>query len=163
MRESDCGAYIKIRDKFIKMEGFFKFDISSVPELYERRYIEDDFNSISVSKSKTKILYAFDRMKNSPVHDFLARVSDFNLKGNDAETEIILVDFTSKNNEECLGILKRFAILSKDTRPEDGFLDYSGIMLSVSDAKEVVVKSADDFKTIEFFEKRRGILCDLNS
>lgn len=163
MDTNDIAAYIKIESKFIKMEGFFKFDISAMPEIYERRYAGDEFKSVSVSKSKTKISYAFDRMKNSLVHDFLANIADLNLKGDEAKAEIALVDFSKETENGYCAVLKTFSVLTKDVRPEDGFLDYSGTLLATSDVTEGFAKSTDNFKTIEFFEKRRGILCDLNS
>ena len=160
---NDFAAYMKIGEKLVKMEGFFKFDISSVPEVYERKYVDDNLKNMSVTGARTKILYAFDRMKNSLVHGFLARVSDLNLKGKEACTEIVLVDFTRQDEGGFYAVSKRFAVLCKDARPEEGFLDYYGTLLSISDAKAGVASSEDEFETIDFSENRRGILCDLNS
>ncbi|MBQ2897867.1 MAG: hypothetical protein IJE46_06075 [Clostridia bacterium] len=154
------GAYMAVKNKFVKMKGFSKLDISGGAETYIRKYMGCDEKSADVTGAHTKISYTFDRMENNLVHDFLAQISDCSLSGDDAATEVVLVDFSKHTDNGFKAVLQKFAAVCLDTRPEDGFLDYTGQLVSTGGKTFGVVQSEDEFKTIEFVPERSGILCD---
>ena len=160
MLSENLAAFMEIDGKFYKMQGFSKLDILSVPEVYARKYINNDFKSVTVTGGDTKISYAFDRMKNFKVHDVLSRIADLNLSGDKATVKIVLVDFDNEQDGKFYAVKQSFAVVCKDVRPEDGFLDYFGMFISSGKASEGAVTSCDGFETADFTEKRRGILCD---
>lgn len=154
------GAYMSVNDEFVKMKGFSKLNILGGGEAYIRKYFGCDEKSTDVTGAHTKILYTFDRMKNNSVHDFLAELSDCSLTGDDALFDVILVDFSKQQDDGFKAVLQKFAAVCLDKRPEDGFLDYNGQLVSTGPKTIGIAFSEDEFKTIRFVPERRGILCD---
>lgn len=154
------GAYMSVNNEFIKMKGFSTLDISGGTQAYVRKYFWRDEKNTDITGAQTKISYTFDRIKNNLVHDLLANLSDCSLTGEDALFDIVLVDFSKRQDEGFKAILQRFAAVCSDLRPEDGFLDYTGKLISTGEKIVGTVVSEDEFNKIKFVPERRGILCD---
>lgn len=161
LKES-LGAYMNINGSFLKMEGFSKLDSSSGVESYTRKYLSAEQKSTDITGTQEKISYTFDRMKNNCVHDVLALIADGGKTGESCNQEIVLVDFSEQQDGKFHAVKQRFAVLCKDKRPENGFLDYSGEFVANGEKIFGYVTLSDDCKTVEFTEQRRGILCDSN-
>lgn len=156
------GAFMNVSGSFLKLEGFSKLDFNTGGESYTRKYFSGDAICVDIADTAAEISYTFDRMKNNKVHDEIALISDLGKSGKSCIKEIVLVDFSKENEGNFEAVKQCFAIKCADKRPENGFLDYSGKMLATGE-KSLGYVTLNDDNSLQFTEKRRGVLCDSNS
>lgn len=157
------GAFMNISGKFKRLEGFSKLEFDAGSKSYERKYLSNSKQSVDIVSCTAKISYIFDRMRQNQVHDELVSISDFGKTGRQCIKDIVLVDFSKEKDGGFEAVLQSFAVKCDDRRPENGFLDYSGFLIATGEKSFGYAVLSQDKKSITFAEKRRGILCDLNS
>ena len=160
MLSDEFGVFMETKDGLKKLEGFSRLNFNSGAESYIRKYFSTQGESIDITGAKPVISYQFDRMKNNAVHDFLADISVSGLKGSDAYTNLVFVDLPEEADGRYKAFKQGYVVLCADTRPENGFLDYSGKLVARGSGKKGSFILNDDFKSGEFIPERSGILCE---
>ncbi len=156
----EFGVFMSTKDGIKRLEGFSRLNFNAGVQSYIRQYFSAKEKNVDVAGALPVISYTFDRMKNNIVHDCLAEISDLGLKGEDVLKEFIFVDLSEKTEGKYKAFLQPFTVISADRRPENGFLDYSGKLISCGNVKKGFVILDDELKSGEFIAKRGGILCD---
>ena len=152
------GVFMVANQGLLKLKGFSKLLFKNECESYIRKYINEDGAGADIISAMPEISYTFDRMKNNQVHDELAEIADFSKTGDDCVKEFVLADFSGNHGGKVFAVKQKFVVKCSDKRPEDGFLDYSGVLLGVGVCQRGSLIQNNE--TFEFVPERGGVLCD---
>ena len=95
LNRADKVNFMGLKDNpeaFTRMHGFTDSGKSSNASTYDRRYVDEETERSDVTGYGTEIAYAFDEMKDDPVHAVLVEVADDEIKGK--KVTIVTVDFS---------------------------------------------------------------------
>lgn len=91
---ADIVNFMKVDDKYIRMQGFTSGGKESNAKKYSRQYIDENFERESTTGYAPNIPYNFDRIKDNAVHEKIAKIHDDELIGETAE--ILTVNMLTK-------------------------------------------------------------------
>ena len=152
VQRADKVAFMKVKDKFERMQGFTGMSTSKNPKEYTRQYVDELFETTDVVGISASIEFAFDQFVGNPVHDKLTEMIDNEVVGTDAVVEIMVVDFTKKDSAEgeFQARTRKYSVIPNT---EGGSLDaytYEGTFRVNSNTEKVTATSTDKFLTAEF-------------
>lgn len=152
VQRADKVAFYDVADTFHRMKGFTSLATNKNPKEYTRQYVDELFETTDVVGISAAIDFAFDQMKNDPVHEDLTEIIDNEIIGTDAVREIMVVDFTKPSGDgfECR---KRSYSIIPGT--DGGSLDaytYEGTFRVNSEQVVGVATSTDEWQTATFAE-----------
>ena len=142
MLSDEFGVFMNTKEGIKKLEGFSRLDFNAGAQSYIRQYFSSQDKNVDVAGTMPVISYTMG------------------LTGDEAIKEFVFVDFSDKTDGKYKAFLQTFAVICADRRPENGFLDYSGKLISNGNLKKGYVILDDELKTGKFIAKRGGILCD---
>ena len=152
VQRADKVAFMKVKDKFERMQGFTGMSTSKNPKEYTRQYVDELFETTDVVGISASIEFAFDQFVGNPVHDKLTEMIDNEVVGTDAVVEIMVVDFTKKGKAEgeFQARARKYSVIPNT---EGGSLDaytYEGTFRVNSNTETGTATSTDKFLTAEF-------------
>ena len=77
---------------YTRMRKFTEMSNSKNPKEYSREYVDEDGEVTDVTGYSPEKSYAFDQYTDNPVHEKIAKITDDELKGDEAIVEILVVD-----------------------------------------------------------------------
>lgn len=157
LNRADKVNFMGLKDNleaFTRMHGFTDSGKSSNASTYDRRYVDEETERSDVTGYGTEIAYAFDEMKDDPVHAVLVEVADDEIKGK--KVTIVTVDF-SKPGETAGTYEARKRVWSvipdSDGDSTDAYT-YSGTFKAAGKIIKGTATSTDDWETCSFTEKK---------
>lgn len=152
VQRADKVAFMKVDDKFQRMQGFTGMSTAKNPKEYTRQYVDELFETTDVVGISASIEFAFDQFVGNPVHDKLTQMIDDEVVGTDAVVEIMVVDFTKKGQAEGQfeARTRKYSVIPNT---EGGSLDaytYEGTFRVNSNTEKGTATSTDKFLTAEF-------------
>lgn len=152
VQRADKVAFMKVDDKFQRMQGFTGMSTAKNPKEYTRQYVDELFETTDVVGISASIEFAFDQFVGNPVHDKLTQMIDDEVVGTDAVVEIMVVDFTKKGQAEGQfeARTRKYSVIPNT---EGGSLDaytYEGTFRVNSNTEKGTATSTDKFMTAEF-------------
>ncbi len=151
VQRADKVAFMKVKDKFHRMQGFTGLSTSKNPKEYTRQYVDELFETTDVVGISASIEFAFDQFVGDPVHEELVRIIDEEIIGTDAVVEIMVVDFTKKGKTDGQfeARKRRYSVIPNT---EGGSLDaytYEGTFRVNSTTEKVLATTTDEWLTAE--------------
>ncbi len=136
--------------KFERMRKFTDISTSKNPKEYSRQYVDEDGETTDVTGYAEEKSYAFDQYTGNLVHEKIAKITDDELIGDDANVEVLVVD-TSKTVESggFEGRLRTYAVVPGNDGDSTDAYTYSGSLKAKGTFKKVVATISDDGKTAE--------------
>ena len=152
VQRADKVAFMKVDDKFQRMQGFTGMSTAKNPKEYTRQYVDELFETTDVVGISASIEFAFDQFVGNPVHDKLTQMIDDEVVGTDAVVEIMVVDFTKKGQAEGQfeARTRKYSVIPNT---EGGSLDaytYEGTFRVNGNTEKGTATSTDKFLTAEF-------------
>lgn len=154
VQRADKVAFMKVKDKFERMQGFTGMSTSKNPKEYTRQYVDELFETTDVVGISASIEFAFDQFVGNPVHDKLTQMIDDEVVGTDAVVEIMVVDFTKPTSggtgNEFEARTRKYSVIPNT---EGGSLDaytYEGTFRVNSNTEKGTATSTDKFLTADF-------------
>lgn len=154
VKRSRKVAFLGVKDasteKYTRMTKFTDFSRSSNPKEYSRQYVDEDAEVTDVTGFAPEIAYAFDYYAGNAVHKDIIDITDNEKTGDDAVRNIIIVDFTSPvdgQSKQYNAKKRPYAIVPDSDGDSTDAYTYSGTLKNKGPFEDVVVTSADDWKT----------------
>ena len=154
VQRADKVAFMKVDDKFQRMQGFTGMSTSKNPKEYTRQYVDELFETTDVVGISASIEFAFDQFVGNPVHDKLTIMIDDEVVGTDAVVEIMVVDFTKPatggTGKAFEARTRKYSVIPNT---EGGSLDaytYEGTFRVNGNTEKGTATSEDDFLTATF-------------
>ena len=137
---------------FKRMTGFTDISVSKNPKEYKRQYIDQEFEQSDIVGFSPVISFGFDQFSGNDVHDDIMKIADYELVGDDAVREIIIIDF-STDQENPAAIKREFSVVVENEG--DGMEGYRVKGSFKVKGEKVFGKatSDDDFETAVFTEE----------
>lgn len=137
---------------FKRMTGFTDISVSKNPKEYKRQYIDQEFEQSDIVGFSPVISFGFDQFSGNDVHDDIMRIADYELVGDDAVREIIMIDF-STDDEAPSAIKREFSVVVENEG--DGMEGYRVKGSFKVKGEKVFGKatSTDGFETAVFTEE----------
>lgn len=148
---ADVVNFMKVSEKFIRMQGFTEGGKSSNPSTYARRYIDEQGEREDVTGYATEISYAFDRIIENPVHDILAEIQDDELLGE--SVEILTVDFNKTTEDGSYEArLRTYSVIPDTAGDSTDAYTYGGRFRAAGLQKFGIAKGKPDATEVTFEE-----------
>jgi len=137
-----------------RMTGFTSASTSRNPKEYSRQYVDEKFETSSVTGYSPAIGYTFDQYSGNAVHDDIVTITDDEKTGTDAVRNIVTVDFSKEGTIAGTYVARKRAFSVIPDADGDGTdaYQYSGNFKVAGETIKGVATSADDWKTITFAE-----------
>ena len=114
--------------------GFKTLDEKPTAQTKSRRYINEKGNSNSVSGYDWSMAFDIDQILEQAAVEFIVKVAEEELIGEDAETNYYRVDLDKKNEDGSYHAKKRRVVVAvSDFTNDDGELGCTGNFLSAGD------------------------------
>lgn len=144
VRRSDKVAFLNVgsgeESDFQRMRKFTDLSTSKNPQEYGRQYVDEDGEETDVVGFSPEISYGFDQYTNNPVHEKIAKITDDELKGDDAIVELLVVDKTSKDEQSQYTARRRkYSVVPDSEGDSTDAYTYSGTLKSKGTFEEVKV------------------------
>lgn len=120
VKRADKVAFMKIDEKYSRMQGFTGMSTNKNPKEYTRQYVDAIFETTDIVGISASIDFNFDQYIGDPVHDKLVDLIDNEVIGTDAVVEILVVDFTKKSGSGYEARTRKYAVIPNT---EGGSLD----------------------------------------
>lgn len=145
-------AFMKTADNtYTRMTGFTSLGESKEAKEYSRQYVDEATERADVVGYATGIGYEFDRYTNTPVHDALAKISDDEIVGTDAQVDIVVVDlFDEASAGACTARLRTYSVIPDASGDGTDALIYSGTLKAASEITHGTATSEDEWQTCTF-------------
>lgn len=157
IKRSEKLAFMEVGDGenkvFKRMTGFTEFSLSKNPKEYSRKYIDEDMERSEVVGYSPAISYKFDTDPENDVHQFLTKVADYELLGENAECNIIVADLSSIDEQGgAKAIMRKFSIIPQNEGDDKDTYTVSGSFKAAGAKTFGTVTSADSWQTVTFKE-----------
>ena len=127
--------YLKVSDKWLRMQGFTDMSKSQNAQEYSRRYVDEKSERTDIVGVSAEIGFAFDYHLNDEVHATIAKIFDDELIGAAAVVEIVTVDFTSAaSGNSFKAISRKYAVSPDGEGDSTDAYTYSGTFKAQGDA-----------------------------
>ena len=157
IKRSEKLAFMQVTENsstvYRRMTEFTELSVSKNPKEYSRKYIDESSERNSVTGYSTSISYKMDFNPENSVHKEFSKIADMELTGEDAVTNIIIVDLTSCDaNDACSAIKRAFSIIPSGEGDDSDTYTLSGNMKASGEIVLGTATSSDDWQTITFTE-----------
>ena len=146
-------SFAKVEETYHRMTKFTSLSDSKSAIEYSRQYVDMATESTDVVGYAASIGYSYDRHTDTPVHEFMSKVADDEMMGEDAHIDIVTVDLfkpVADNENECEARLRTYAIIPDGSGDGTDALIYTGNLKAVSVIEKGVATTTDGWKTITF-------------
>ena len=155
IKRSEKLAFMEVMDGgskvYKRMTGFTEFSLSKNPKEYSRKYIDEDMERSEVVGYSPAISYKFDTDPDNGVHQFLSKVADYELLGENAECNIIVADLsTIDNGGAAKAIMRRFSVIPQNEGDDKDTYTFSGSLKAAGAKTFGTVTTADNWQTVTF-------------
>lgn len=158
IKRSEKLAFMEVEENgakvFKRMTSFTEFSISKNPKEYSRKYIDEDMERSEVVGYSPTISYKFDTDPENLVHQYLCKIAERELYGDDAVCNIIIADLSKQNeNNEAEAVMRSFSVIPKSEGDDKDTYTVSGSFKVAGVKKFGTAKSDDEWKTVTFAEE----------
>jgi len=155
IKRSEKLAFMEVDDGgskvYKRMTGFTEFSLSKNPKEYSRKYIDEDMERSEVVGYSPAISYKFDTDPDNSVHQFLTKVADYELLGENAECNIIVADLSTVDAQgSAKAIMRKFSIIPQNEGDDKDTYTVSGSFKAAGAKTFGTVTSADQWQTVTF-------------
>ena len=134
-----------------RMKGFTELSVSKNPKEYTRKYIDEDMERSEVVGYSPAISYKFDADPDNSVHQFLTKVADYELLGEDAECNIIVADLSNLDKAgTAKAIMRKFSIIPQNEGDDRDTYTVSGSFKAAGTKIFGTATSTDNWQTVTF-------------
>lgn len=143
------------KDLFYRMKGFTELPSSKEPVEYERTYVDEKSARTTTTGVTSSTAFTLDKYKGNPVHERIQEVFDKELLGDDATTNIVVVDFSKEVGDGFYALKRNYTIVPDTEGDGTEAYNYSGTFKANGPSIEGVAKMADgatDWLAVEFTE-----------
>ncbi|MEG2428597.1 MAG: hypothetical protein RSB58_09245 [Clostridium sp.] len=135
------------------MQKFTSISEGKEAKEYNRQYVDEDSETADVVGYASGVDYEFDRYTNNPVQEMVARVTDDEIVGTDAQVEIVTVDvFADNGSGECPARKRTYSIVPDSIGDGTDALIYSGSLKAASEITKGYATTGDKWQTCTFTE-----------
>lgn len=151
VKRSKRLAFMMVGDKLTRMTGFTTINESKESKEYSRQYVDEDTERTDVVGYATSVDYEFDRYTDNPVQEMIAKVTDDEVVGTDAQVEIVTVDvFDDDGKGNCPARSRVYSIIPEGSGDGTDALIYSGSLKAASEIVKGYCTSDDEWQTCTF-------------
>ena len=155
IKRSEKLAFMEVGDGenkvFKRMTGFTEFSLSKNPKEYSRKYIDEDMERSEVVGYSPVISYKFDTDPSNSVHQFLTKVADYELLGENAECNIIVADLSSLDEQGgAKAIMRKFSIIPQNEGDDKDTYTVSGSFKAAGVKTFGIATTTDSWQTVTF-------------
>lgn len=138
--------------KYYRMKGFDDLSKSMNPNEYSRKYVDEEFERTDVTGYAPSIAFSIDQIKEDPVHDDIAAISENEVIGSAAVREIIIVDFTQAGTPEGTfnAVKREFSVIMDSESPVEELYKYTGKLRANGGIIKGTATSDDEWQTLTF-------------
>lgn len=153
-------AFLKVgtgeESTYDRLTGFTTMSEAKEAKEYSRQYVDEAAERTDVVGYATGIEYSFDRYENNPVHEKIARISDDEIVGTDAQAEVVTVDIFDQDAQgNCPARKRIYSIVPETTGDGTDALIYSGTFKAASEIVKGYCNTTDNWQTCTFTEGDR--------
>lgn len=139
-----------------RLTGFTAMSEAKEAKEYSRQYVDEAAERTDVVAYATGIEYSFDRFTNNPAHEVIARITDDEIVGTDAQVEVVTVDIFDQDEQgNCPARKRIYSIVPDTTGDGTDALIYSGTFKAASEIVKGYCKTTDSWQTCTFTEGDR--------
>ena len=155
IKRSEKLAFMEVDDGgskvFKRMTGFTEFSLSNNPKEYSRKYIDEDMERSEVVGYSPAISYKFDTDPDNSVHQYLTKVADHELLGENAECNIIVADLSNLDAQGgAKAIMRKFSIIPQNEGDDKDTYTVSGSFKAAGVKTFGVATTTDGWQTVTF-------------
>lgn len=121
---ADIVNYMKVNDKYVRMQGFTEAGKTLNTTTYDRRYVDEKTERSDTTGYSSEISYAFDRIIDNEIHDRIAEIHDEELTGE--TVEILTVNFNKKTGSNYEARLRTYSVIPDTDGDSTDAYTYSG-------------------------------------
>lgn len=96
VRRHEKVNFLEVGSNYLRMKGFKSMGQDKNAQEYSRQYVDDPFETTDVVGMSPSLDFEMDRIKNDEVHEKIVSIFDEEKLGDDANVNILEVDFTEK-------------------------------------------------------------------
>lgn len=154
VKRSGRLAFMEVEpDRFVRMQKFTSISEGKEAKEYNRQYVDEDSETADVVGYASGVDYEFDRYTNNPVQEMIARVTDDEIVGTDAQVEVVTVDvFSDTGSGQCIARKRTYSIIPDSIGDGTDALIYSGSLKAASEITKGYAVSDDKWQTCSFTE-----------
>ena len=158
VKRSDKVAYMNVSTAeapdYKRMRKFTEMSNSANPTEYSRSYVDEDGEVTDITGYSPEKSFGFDQYTNNPVHEKLVDIIENEKTGDDAIIEILVVDKTTKTEENKYKARKRkYSVIPDSDGDNTDAYTYSGSFKSNGKFEEVLVTLSEDELTATIVEE----------
>ncbi len=152
VKRSDKVAYMNVGTDelpdFQRMRKFTDMSNSANPTEYSRTYVDEDGEVTDVTGYSKEKSFAFDQYTNNKVHEKLVDIIEEEKTGDDAIVDILVVDKTTKTEENKYTARRRkYSVIPDSDGDSTDAYTYSGSFKKNGNFEKVeVTLSTDEMK-----------------
>ena len=121
------GCVAEGSETFNRMRGFTSMSGSKNPSEYSRQYVDEEFETTDVTGYSPSIDFGFDEYTDDEVHNEIVDILDNEKTGTEARRNIVVVDFSKKQEDGSYPATKReYAIIGDSEGDSTDAYTYSG-------------------------------------
>lgn len=121
---ADIVNFMKVADKYTRMQGFTDGGKTLNASTYDRRYIDEKTERSDVTGYSPEIAYAFDRIIDNDIHDKIATIHDEEQVGE--TVEILTVNLNKKTGDGYEAKLRTYSVIPDTDGDSTDAYTYSG-------------------------------------
>lgn len=140
---------------FYRMKGFTELPTSKEPTEYDRKYVDEKSNRVTTTGVTTSTSFTLDKYKDNPVHLRIEEVFNKDLIGDNALTDIVVVDFGKPLGDGFYATKGNFTIVPDTEGDGTDAYNYSGTFKANGAVTEGIAKLAEgatDWLAVSFTE-----------
>ena len=137
---------------FLRMRKFTEISKSKNPTEYSRTYVDEDGEVTDVTGYSEEIAYAFDLYSGNLVHEKIVKITDDELKGDEALVKILIVDFSKPVGSGYEARLRTYSTVPDTEGDSTDAYTYSGAFKKNSKMSKGVATLNSDNTVATFTE-----------
>ena len=147
---ADIVNFMKVGEKFLRMQGFTDAGKSMNSSTYDRRYVDEKIERSDVIAFAPEIAYNFDRMVGNEVHESIVAIHNGELVGQ--TVEIVTVNFNEKSTgDNSFKARKRtYSVIPDAEGDSTDAYTYSGAFRASGEIGEGIATSTDNWAECTF-------------
>ena len=149
VKRSDKVAYMNVgtdeAPDFQRMRKFTDMSNSANPKEYNRTYVDEDGEVTDVTGYAKEKSFAFDQYTNNKVHEKLVDIIEEEKTGDDAIVDILVVDKTTKTEENKYTARRRkYSVVADSDGDSTDAYTYGGSFKKNGNFEKVTVTLSND-------------------
>lgn len=138
---------------YTRMTGFTSMSEGKNSSEYSRQYVDESSERSDVVGYAPSIDYEFDRYTNDPVQEKIAKVTDDELLGSDAQVTVVMVDlFETKADDAntCTARKRDWSVIPDTEGDGTDALIYKGSLKAAGEIIKGTATTTDGWRTCTF-------------